>query len=277
MIAVGEPSSPAHRDPSRRDEENRLFARLAIDRDPAARDAVVRHFMPLARQLARRYRHVEDLDDLEQVAALGLMKAIDRFQPERGLAFTSFAFPTILGELKRHLRDRGWSVRPPRAVQELIGSVARHACDLHTELGRSPSPAELAERTETSVEQVLEALQAATARHSLSLDQTGFGGAEPDTRRFEIAVDEAGFAIAEDVAVLEGLMRALPERERVVLHLRFNEDLTQSRIAEIIGVSQMHVSRIVRRALEQLRTAASDERSLDTGANEPMSSITRSS
>jgi RNA polymerase sigma-B factor len=233
--------------------------------------------MPLARQLARRYRHVDDLDDLEQVAALGLMKAIDRFQPERGLAFTSFAYPTILGELKRHLRDRVWSVRPPRAVQELVGRVARHAADLHTELGRSPSPAELAERAGILVEQVLEALHAATARHALSLDQTGFGGAEPDTRRFEIAVEEAGFAIAEDVAVLEGLMRALPERERLVLHLRFNEDLTQSRIGEIVGASQMHVSRIVRRALEQLRTAASDERSPGAGASGATPSLTCSS
>ena len=275
MAAVAEARDHVSRDQSRVNEERRLFARLAVDRDPEAREAIVRHFMPLARQLARRYRHFEDLDDLEQVAALGLMKAIDRFQPERGLAFTSFAFPTILGELKRHLRDRGWSVRPPRAVQELVGRVARHASDLHTELGRSPSPAEIAERAGITVEQVLEALQATTARHALSLDQPRYDGAEPDTRSFDVPVEEAGFATAEDVAVLEGLMRVLPERARLVLHLRFNEDLTQSRIAEMIGVSQMHVSRIVGNALEQLRTAASDARSPDTGANGPTPSITR--
>ncbi|WP_053226346.1 sigma-70 family RNA polymerase sigma factor [Solirubrobacter soli] len=260
-LVMAEPGSPAWRDPLRRDAERVLFAQLTADRDPAAREAIVRHFMPLARHLARRYQHAEDLEDLEQVAALGLVKAVDRFQPERGLAFTSFAFPTILGELKRHLRDHGWSVRPPRGVQELAARVGRHAADLHAELGRSAAPAELAKLADSTVEHVLEALQAATARHALSLDQTGFGDAEQDTRRFEVAIDEAGFATAEDAALLEVLMRALPERERLVLHLRFNEDLTQSRIGEIVGVSQMHVSRIVRNSLEQLRVAASDERS----------------
>jgi RNA polymerase sigma-B factor len=233
--------------------EERLFARFAVDHTPAAREALVERFMPLARSLALRYRTVEDLEDLEQVAAIGLLKAIERFDPERGLAFSSFAFPTILGELKRHLRDRGWSVRPPRAVQELIARVERCSAGLQAELGRSPTVAELAHRAGTSAEQVLEALRAATARHAVSLDQPRFDAGDPDSRGLDVATQDAGFAAAEDALLLDGLLRDLTVRERRVVRLRFLSDLTQAQIGEIVGVSQMHVSRLLRRALTQLQ------------------------
>jgi RNA polymerase sigma-B factor len=246
------PAAREHRCGTPRTNEQRLFARLAVDRGPAARDAIVEQFMPLARQLARRYRNVEDIEDLEQVAAIGLLKAIDRFDPERGLAFSSFAFPTIVGELKRHLRDRGWAVRPPRAIQERAARVELAANALVAELGRSPTVSELAERVGSTVEQVLEAMRAAHARHASSLDQPR----PTDNRGREIAIDEPGFATAEDADLLDSLMRGLSERERELLHLRFAEDLTQSQIAKTLGLSQMHVSRMIRAAIEKLHTAS---------------------
>jgi RNA polymerase sigma-B factor len=235
-----------------RAEEERLFARLAVDRSPAARDAIVVQFMPMARRLARRYRHVAEIEDLEQVAAIGLVKAIDRFAPERGLAFSSFAFPTILGELKRYQRDRGWSVRPPRAVQELAVRVDSTANTLLAELGRAPTVAEIAARAGGTVEQVLEGTQAASARYAVSLDQPRRGAEDVDSPAWSIAVDEEGFGAAEDAMLLDGLMRALTQRERLVLNLRFREDLTQAQIGETVGVSQMHVSRIIRRAIAKM-------------------------
>jgi RNA polymerase sigma-B factor len=242
---------------ARRAKEHRLFARLADDRSPAAREAIVEQFMPLARQLARRYRNVEDIEDLEQIASIGLVKAIDRFDPERGLAFSSFAFPTILGELKRHLRDRGWSVRPPREIQELAARVDREANALLPALGRFPTVAEIADRVGSSVEQVLEAMQAAAgARHATSLDQPRRDGDDPGSRGLEIAIDEPGFAAAENAGLLDSVTRGLTERERLLLDLRFREDLTQSQIAEVTGLSQMHVSRLIRATLEKLQTAA---------------------
>ncbi|MDA0160198.1 sigma-70 family RNA polymerase sigma factor [Solirubrobacter ginsenosidimutans] len=247
---------PRHRDAFPRAHEHQLFARLSADRSAAARDSLVEQFMPLARKLAWRYRGVEDIEDLEQVAAMGLMKAIERFDPERGIAFSSFAFPTILGELKRHLRDHGWSVRPPRGVQELASRISRDSVVLQTELGRAATVAELAQRADGSVEQVLEALQAAAARHSVSLDRSHIHGDGFDDRDLEIASDETGFATAEDAIVLADLMRDLTSREQWVLRLRFREDLTQSEIGEIVGISQMHVSRTIHTALERLGTAS---------------------
>ena len=237
-----------------RADEERLFARLAVDPGPAARDAIVVQFMPMARRLARRYRHVEDIEDLEQIAAIGLLKAIDRFDPERGLAFASFAFPTILGELKRYLRDRGWSVRPPRAVQELAARVEHAANALLAELGRAPTMVEIAARVGCTVEQVLEGTQAAKARQAVSLDRPRRDAEDRDGNGngIAVAIEESGFGSAEDAMHLDSLMRALTQRERQMLNLRFREDLTQVQIAEIIGVSQMHVSRIIRNAIAKL-------------------------
>jgi RNA polymerase sigma-B factor len=243
---------------ARRAEERALFERLASDRTAATRDAIATRFMPLARQLARRYRNVEDLDDLEQVAAIGLINAIDRFDPTRGLAFSSFAVPTILGELKRHLRDHGWSVRVPRDAQELSMHLDRASQDLIAQLGRSPTVAELADRTASTLEQVLEALQAGRARHAVSLDQPVHDD-EPDSPGPEIAVEEAGFATAEDAVTLKRMLRELTEREEQLLYLRFHEDLTQSEIGALVGLSQMQVSRLLRNALGRLQTNASSQ------------------
>jgi RNA polymerase sigma-B factor len=240
-------------------EDLRLLRRYHEGDDQAARDALIERFLPLARQLARRYeRQDEPLDDLLQVASMGLVKAIDRFDPSRGNAFSSFAVPTIIGELKRYFRDVGWAVHVPRGMQERALEVNRALSELSRTLGRSPTPAELAEFTDFSHEEVLEAMEAATAYDSVSLEAprtggegAGDGGAGEFLDRF--GDDDPGYELAEYSATLAPELRALPERDRLVLHLRFVEDLTQSEIAEQIGVSQMHVSRLIRRALERVR------------------------
>jgi RNA polymerase sigma-B factor len=239
-------------------EDRRLLERLHRDGDPAAREALVQRFLPLARQLARRYQHGgEQLDDLVQVASLGLLKAIDRFDPARETAFSSFAVPTILGELKRHFRDKGWAVRVPRDLQELSVRVDRVTEDLARDLSRAPSVAEIAESIGTTAEQVLEAREASAAYRAVSLDRSrdeddeGNGGLADS-----IGETDPGFGVAEDSATVERLMRVLSEREREVLRLRFVEDLTQSEIGARVGVSQMHVSRLIRQAIAELRGAA---------------------
>ncbi|MDA0171311.1 sigma-70 family RNA polymerase sigma factor [Solirubrobacter taibaiensis] len=237
-------------------EERRLFARLAGDRTPATRDAIVERFMPLARQLARRYRSSSDLDDLEQVAAIGLIKAIDRFDPDRGLAFSTFAFPTIVGELKRYLRDHSWSVRLPRSLQEKCVEVERATGVMTLELGRAPSVGELAERVGCTVEQTLEARAAASARSPVSLDQPRGAADGSETGGVEIAIEETGFAAAENSAALAELLRCLSDRDQRILWLRFGEDRTQSEIGEMVGLSQMHVSRLIRDAIARLQDTA---------------------
>jgi RNA polymerase sigma-B factor len=221
----------------------------------------VQRFLPLARQLARRYQHGgEQLDDLIQVASLGLLKAIDRFDPARETAFSSFAVPTILGELKRHFRDKGWAVRVPRDLQELSVRVDRVTDELSRELGRAPSVAEIAERTSTSAEQVLEAREASAAYRAVSLDRSRDDEEDGDSPVSAlVGIEDPGFGVAEDSATVERLMRVLSEREREVLRLRFEEDLTQSEIGMRVGVSQMHVSRLIRHAVAQLREAATEE------------------
>jgi RNA polymerase sigma-B factor len=235
-----------------------LFARWQRHGDVAARDALVERFMPLARSLARRYdRSSEPFDDLVQVACLGLVKAVDRFDVARGHAFASFAVPTILGELKRYFRDSGWAVHVPRGPQERALRVEEAQQRLTHRSGRAPTVRELAEYLEMPLEDVLEALQAAQAYDTLSLDAprpSREGDAE--TYGESLGVEDDRFELVDaDVTVAEAL-RHLPERERRVLHLRFVEDLTQTEIAKRIGVSQMQVSRLLRRSLEQLRELA---------------------
>jgi RNA polymerase sigma-B factor len=239
-------------------EERLLLERFHRHGDKDARTALVERFLPLARQLARRYqRPDEPLDDLVQVASVGLIKAIDRFDPERDTAFSSFAVPTILGELKRYFRDTGWSVRVPRDLQELAVKVDRTVATLSSDLGRAPSATEIARAVGASVEDVLEALEAAGAYQAVSLDRPRADRDEPAETYAETLGDEdPGFEIAEHGATISGLMHILPARERAVLHLRFVEDLTQSEIGERIGVSQMHVSRLIRQAIARLRAAA---------------------
>jgi RNA polymerase sigma-B factor len=237
----------------------------------AAREALVERFLPLARQLARRYQHGgEQLDDLVQVASLGLLKAIDRFDPARETAFSSFAVPTILGELKRHFRDKGWSVRVPRDLQELTVRVDRVTEQLARELGRAPTLAEVAERTGHTEEQVLEAREAAGAYRAVSLDRPRDDDEEGEgTVGSAMGTEDPGFGVAEDAATVQRLMRVLSEREREVLRLRFAEDLTQSEIGLRVGVSQMHVSRLIRQAISQLRAEAVEDDASARGSLRP--------
>ncbi len=239
-------------------EDRDLFERHQRAGDPAAREALVERFLPLARQLARRYQRAEEpLDDLVQVASIGLIKAIDRFDPERRVAFSSYAVPTILGELKRYFRDRTWSVRVPRDLQELALRVDREVAALSRELHRSPTVAEIAAATETGEEQVLEALEAAGAYRATSFDAPrGAGDEAGDTLGDATGTDEEGFDLAEDRATLDRLLDTVTAREREVLRLRFEEDLTQAEIGERIGVSQMQISRIIRQSLSRLRAVA---------------------
>jgi len=237
-------------------EDRRLLERYHREGDPAAREALVERFLPLARQLARRYqRGVEPLDDLIQVASLGLLKAIERFDPGRETAFSSFAVPTILGELKRHFRDKGWSVRVPRDLQELAVKVDRVGEDMSRELGRAPTTVEMAERLRVTPEQVLEAREAAGAYRAVSLDRPRNDDEEGELVD-AFGAEDHGYAVAEDAATVQRLMRVLTERECEVLRLRFEEDLTQSEIGTLVGVSQMHVSRLIRQSIARLRAAS---------------------
>ena len=239
-------------------EDRRLIRRYREDGGHEAREELIERFLPLARQLARRYqRGNEPLDDLIQVASIGLVKAVDRYDPSRGTAFSSFAVPTILGELKRYFRDVGWAVHVPRGMQERVMEVNQTVSELARVLGRSPTPAEVADEIEEDAEVVLEAMEAAIAYEAVSLDtprtvEEDSGDTYADTVG---AVDER-FELVEYNAAIAPTMNALPERDRLVLRLRFEEDLTQLEIAERIGVSQMHVSRLIRRALSRLRTVA---------------------
>ena len=242
--------------------ERPLLRRYARDRSPQVREELVQRFMPLARRLAARYAGgAEPYDDLVQVASVGLVKAIDRFDPERGTAFSTFAVPTILGELKRHFRDRGWSVHVPRDVQERILKVERALADLPSRLGRAPTISDIAERLEVTPEEVLEAMHASQGHHAVSLDASSSHGdaEEPAPLGERIGAEDLGFDTVEYGAAIEPTLNAISERDRTVLHLRFVEDMTQSEIAERVGVSQMHVSRILRATLDKLREAVRED------------------
>jgi RNA polymerase sigma-B factor len=223
--------------------------------DRAARDRLIERHMPLARSLAVQYRHArEPLDDLIQVANLGLVKAVDRFDPERGIAFTSYAVPTILGELKRHFRDRTWSIHVSRSVQESIARVDKATADLRSRLGRYPSAGEVAQFCGMTVEDVTEARLADNASRLASLDAP-LQREDGDFSEL-LGRPDAALARVEDALWIEQLAGELTAREREVLRLRFVEDLVQREIAERIGISQMHVSRVLRQALEHLAAAA---------------------
>jgi RNA polymerase sigma-B factor len=234
-----------------------ILAQYAESRDPLLREALVERFLPLARSIAKRYRKAEEpFDDLLQVASLGLLKAIDRFDPDRGIAFSSFAVPTIVGELRRHFRDRCWTVRPPRELQERALEVDKYRTELTTRLGRSPSVREIGQALELDDEQVLEALQAQQGMRATSLDAPRGSGDDADATVADAhGVHDPGLALAEHRATLARLFERLDERERRVLHLRFEEDMTQEQIGAIVGVSQMQVSRIIRAAITKLAAA----------------------
>ena len=238
-------------------KERRLFARYRGRDDQAARDALVERFLPLATRLARRYHGGgEPLEDLVQVASMGLLKAVDRFDPARGTAFSSFAVPTIAGELKRYFRDKRWSVRVPRDLQELAMRVDRATNRLVQELGRAPTAAEIAQDVGVSIEQVLEAREAAAAYRAESLDRS-FDDDQDGTRVVDrLGGDDPGYRQAESSATVESMMSILSDREREILRLRFVEDLTQSEIGDRVGLSQMHISRLLRQAVARLREVA---------------------
>jgi RNA polymerase sigma-B factor len=237
--------------------ERRLFARYRTRGDLAAREELVKRFLPLATALARRYhRGAEPLDDLVQVASLGLLKAIDRFDPKRGTAFSSFAVPTIAGELKRYFRDKGWALRVPRDLQELAQRVSRTTDRLVHELGRTPTVAEIADALEITPEQVLEARETATAYRAESLDHAVRDDQDATPVIDTLGADEPGYLQAEQSATLQAMMWVLSDREREVLRLRFVEDLTQSEIGRRVGLSQMHISRLLRQAVARLSEAA---------------------
>jgi RNA polymerase sigma-B factor len=244
--------------PRRSEEDRRLLVRYHRFGDQAAREELVQRLLPLARRMARRYRRSDEpLDDLVQVATLGLIKAIDRFDPERETAFSSYAVPTMLGELKRYFRDNGWAVHVPRGMQERVMRVDGMVKELTRRHGRSPSVADIGAALELSDEQVLEAMEAASAYDAVSLESFRFGDdGDGETYADSIGEEDGRFELVEYGATIAPTLHALPARDRVVLHLRFVEDLTQAEIAERVGVSQMHVSRLIRRALERLRTVA---------------------
>lgn len=225
--------------------------------DVRARAQLIEHHLPLARRLASRYRNSgESTDDLEQVASLGLIKAIDRYRPEAG-AFARFAVPTIVGELKRHFRDKGWGMHVPRYLQERVMEVNDAVERLSTELGRSPSPGDIARDTGHGLEEVLEAMHAAGAYSPMSLDSPQPGGDddEESTIGQRLGKIDPQYELAEWRPMVGPAVASLPSREQEILRLRFVEDLTQSEIATRIGISQMHVSRLLRRSLEELGSA----------------------
>jgi RNA polymerase sigma-B factor len=226
----------------------------------SARDELIARFLPLARKLARRYVSAsEPYDDLVQVASLGLVKAVERFDPKRGFAFTSFAVPTIVGELKRYFRDTAWALHVDRGAQERARKIAEAQEEIAARTGRPPTINELAQYLEMTEEEVLDGLQTADAYDAISLDAPMAGDdAEMSTRLEVIGAEDERLELVDTQATIFAAAKHLPARERQILYLRFGEDLTQSQIAERIGVSQMQVSRLLRRSLQRLRDLTDD-------------------
>jgi RNA polymerase sigma-B factor len=248
-------ASPSPGPRERLTDERELWRRFTATHDPAIREELVRRNLDFAKRLARRYRGAsESFDDLLQVASLALVNAVDRFDPDRGIPFSAFASPTILGELKRHFRDRAWTVRVPRGLHDRMAQVEKAISELTEKLQRSPSIGEIAERLGLEPTDVLEVLEANYNRRPLSLDRpTSRDDSEEATPADWIGEEDKNFELVEGRVALDAALPHLDERERLVLRLRFVDDMTQSQIAEQIGHSQMHVSRILRRALERIR------------------------
>jgi len=243
------------------ESDKKLLRRYHEGGDLRAREELIERYMSLVRSLARRYAYRgEQYEDLVQIGAIGLIKAIDRFDLGRGVELTTYATPNIIGEIKRHFRDRGWAVRVPRGLQELNVRLSKLIETLTVELGRSPTVPELAKAAGVEEEAVLEALESGRAYTSVSLS-TGLGGDEDGVDPLEsLGQIEHEYELSEDRALLAPGFRVLEPRERTILHLRFYEGQTQSQIARRVGISQMHVSRLIRRSLERIREEiAADE------------------
>jgi len=245
---------------ARAEREHELLRRYHVDGDGRAKDQLAEEMLPLARALAGRYAgRGEPLDDLVQVACIGIMKAIEGFDLTREVRFSSYATPTVLGEIKRHFRDRTWAMRVPRGMQELQLKIAKARDKLTSELGRSPTVQELADVVEAPFEEVLQTLQSVGARRTRSLDEPT--GEDRDMSLADaIGADDPEMARTEMRVLLDGAMDVLSARDREVLRLRFEEDLTQTEISSRIGVSQMQISRIIRQSLVRLRMDIERER-----------------
>lgn len=238
------------------DPEPHASELFSTKEEPGVRDRLIERYLPLAESLSRRYQHSgQPLDDLVQVASIGLLKSVDRFDPARGVSFESYAIPTILGELKRYHRDQGWSVRMPRRLQEQTLQIKDAVPVLAQDLGRSPTITEIAAHTHLSEEEVLEAMDAQDAYASISIDAPVDSDSDSATLSDRLTTEDDDFTIAEEWAEFEPHLRALPERERRIIVLRFFKDWTQSQIAEELGISQMHVSRLLSQTLQKLRAA----------------------
>jgi RNA polymerase sigma-B factor len=239
------------------DQSSPPFVRIPAVIETPSREDLVREHLPLARRLATRYRHTsEALEDLTQVAYVGLVLAAERFDPTRGVSFTSYAIPTIVGELRRHIRDHAWAARVPRSLQENVLRVTAASTELNTRLGRPPSIAELAKETGLDSEQVIEAIGASSAYEAESLDsRTKSDGEEREPLVTTIASEERGYDLVEYGASMRPAMAELSEQERAIIAMRFFQDLTQSEIARRLGISQMQVSRVLRRAVDRLHEA----------------------
>jgi RNA polymerase sigma-B factor len=235
--------------------DRELLRRYHESGDLEAREQLIEQYLPLVRSLARRYANRgEPLEDLVQVGSIGLIKAIDRFDVDRGVELTTYATPNIIGEIKRHFRDKGWSIRVPRGLQELNVRLSAILERLTVELERSPTIPELAEAADATEEDVLEALESSQAYTTVSLSSPGGSGEDAELDPLESLGElEHEYEVSEDRAVLAPGLDVLDERERRIVYLRFWEGLTQSQIAAQVGISQMHVSRLIRRALEKVR------------------------
>ncbi len=245
-------------DDEQKRRQRELFARFAETRDAALREQLISGQLPLARHLARRFMNRGiPLEDLVQVASVGLVKAVDRFDPGRGLEFSTFATPTIVGELKRHFRDKGWSVRVPRRIQELHVKTNTVVVEMTQRLGRSPTVAELAAATASSEEEILEAMDASQAYRSM-IDAT-IGDDESRSMHNILGSDDENMELAEQRHVLGDLLDTLPKREQLMIRLRFWEGMTQSEIADRLGISQMHVSRLLTKSLSVMKGRASTD------------------
>ncbi len=275
MDPLDHPAEPAAPDPApdpeptarstRIDETRRRSAALFVemrseDSSEAARasrrDDLVRLHLPLVEHCARRFRNRgEPYEDLVQVGTIGLIKSVDRFDTERGVEFSTYATPTIIGEIKRYFRDKGWAIRVPRRLQELRMQIGSATAELSQSLGRSPTPRELAEAIGCTVEEIIEGIESSNAYSTLSLDATDDSDDGSSSMLDAIGVDDVGLEHVEIRESIKPLLEQLEPREKRILLLRFFKNMTQSQIAEEIGVSQMHVSRLLNRTLEQLRAS----------------------
>ena len=236
-----------------REEDRELLRRYHETGDTNAREDLIQRHLPLVRSLARRYAgRGEALEDIEQVGAIGLIKAIDRFELERDVSLATYATPNVVGEIKRHFRDKGWAIRVPRALQELNASMSGAIERLTGRLGRSPSIGEIADELKTTPEEVLEAMEVGSAYSTVSLSSGPTGEEELDPLE-TIGGEDAGFERSEDRAALEPALERLAPREREILRMRFEEGLPQTQIAQRVGLSQMHVSRLIRKSLGVMR------------------------